>query len=793
MNINSYQIMFNLGSGATSYHVGIGTVDLYGGFSPDVTAQGSELRYRIRPRSSLTGARGNPSPAMRYGVRPSREGVIVPLPLTFSDPQVDTWDIFRIGGTLDADTFVGFVPIGTASFLDNFNDLSIVGSEQLAFDDLEPWPTVDNPFQGIATVNGTTAIVQQLGMASTYVGNYLPGNKVQIGEYVYTLWNRPTNISPGLWFMQFQENANYFPSGTAANIYEPLVANQMSRMTSGPTDDGGVVFGLDPLRPGTISYCKNFNPDSVPSKYNLELCPPSETLMGHCIFGSVVAVGSTARKWLLRPSFGQANQWTPTPLPGGGIASPFGICTDGKNVYAIEKNGITKNGESITDEDLSNLFPQDGVTPQAAVNGIIPPDFTKANRFRLSCGGGYLYFNYDDISGGESNTLVYSIRRGVWESADTRPGVLLHVPIIQSQSQSSYVNGAVDPVQLLMGDLVGNVFEEVDLTDDNGTAIGYKVITAEDTNGEERALKQVGDIYVSILPGLNLATTIALRSGGATIGPSVTVPLGSARVPVISNADNQILFSAGLSISGFQTYANGELPVTLYIWQPAYIPQPVVEQQRAFDWDDAAMFGNKFYQGFVIEANTNGVNKTLGIRDSEGFALHPFTPSPVNFARQSEQAFSFSTPFVAHSVRVEPQDAINWNFWKVRWVVEPYPEAAELWQTEGTTHGLKGFFHVRLVNLAYIATAPVTLTITTDTGFSIPLTFAATGAQLTPAKVVAFPTFNKGKVYSYSVASSAPFYCWKDLCEVWARAWGDPGPYTPFNLFGGGSNDGAAV
>lgn len=791
-NINQFQFMFNLAAGGSSYDIGIGTVDIWGGFSPEVTAQGGDLKYRIRPRSSVTGAKGNPSPAMRYGVRPMREGVIVPLPTTYSDPQVDTWDIFRIGGTLTKDTFVGFVPMGTQQYLDNFSDLSIVGLEQLSFDDLEPWPSIDVPFAGTSLVQGTVAIVTQTSV-SAIVQNYLPGNKVQISLYVYTLWKRPISIGANTWVMEFQENAGYFPAGTATNIYEPAAANQMSRMTWGPTDDGGVVFGLDPLRPGTVSFSKNFNPDSVPDKYNLELSPPSEPLMGGCISGNLVAVGSTNRKWILRPSFGQENQWTPQQLPGGGLASPFGLATDGITVFAIEKNGITASGSSITDEDLSNIFPHDGVVPiNQSVYGVFsPPDFTKANTFRLSCSGGYLFFNYVDLNGVLANTLVYDIRGKGW-SFDNRPDVCLHVPVIQGQSQTSGVAGSTNPVQLLMGDTLGNVFEEVDGIADNGTAITFRVVTPEYTGGEERANKQWGDVFLSALPSLNNAMTVTAISGGADLGASTSVQ-GSTRQPIIVNAGNPILFSLGLDIVAVQTFAGGETAATLYIWQPAYLPQPVDEQMRAWDWDDAGIEGNKFWQGFVLEANTNGNAKVLGVRDADNFALHPFTPSPVNFAQQSEQAFSFVTPFVAHSVRLEPQDAVTWNGWKIRWIAVPYPEMAQTWDTEGQTHGLRGFQSVFQINLAYISTAEVTATVTTDTGQTAAVTFPATGAAIAPQKVLEKLPVTKGKVMAYSLTSPAGFYVWKDLCEVWVGEWGRQTEFAKRPLFGGKSGEGAEV
>lgn len=790
MNANSYQLLFNLQSGASSNDAGFHTVDVFGGYSPEVTAQGGDIKYRIRPRSSVTGAKGNPSPPMRYGVRPQRQGVTVVLPTTYADPQVDTWDIFRTGGTLDKYRFVGFVSMGTQYYNDNFPDLAIVDLEDLEFDNLEPWPSIDVPLNGTASVTGTTAVVTPAANSSALIGSYLPGNEIQLGQYVYTLWTRPTQLGSN-WLFQFEENATVFASGIVANIYEPEVANQQSRMTWGPTDDGGVIFGLDPLRPGTVSYSKNFNPDSVADGNNLELCPPSEPLMGGCYAKGLVAVGSSARKWLLRPNFQQANKWTPTPIAGGGLASPFGMATDGNTVFAIEKNGITADGVSITTEDLSNMFPIDGVPPDNVLwRGVFrPPDFTKANLFRLACVGGYLYFDYVDLAGSHT-TLVYDTKRKGWSVDLSLQNIVVHVPVIQAQFQTSALG--TNPVQLLLGDGAGNVYEQVDQVNDAGDAITFRVITGEFAKGDLRANAQWGDVFLSALPSLNNAMTVFGCSGGVDLAASVNAPLSSTRQPIILNSGNPIVFSYGIDVTAVQTFEGGEVAATLYIWEPAYIPQPVVEQGRFQDWDDAGDKGNKFWQGFLLEANTNGVTKSLLARDSDTLASHAFTPA-INLAQQTIAAYSFTQPFIAHMVRIEPQDDVNWNLWTIKWIVEPFPESAETWQTEGMTHGLRGYQSVFQVNLAYISTQPVTLTIETDTGQTVTQTFPATGAQLAANKVLVKLPVNKGKVFAYNLTSTAPFYVWKNLCEVWVGEWGRTNEFAKRPLFGGESSENARV
>ena len=65
------------GTNAQIVDVSISSLWVGNGGQPDVGVAGGDYRYRAVPRSSLTGAMGNPSPDARYGVRPRRQNVLV--------------------------------------------------------------------------------------------------------------------------------------------------------------------------------------------------------------------------------------------------------------------------------------------------------------------------------------------------------------------------------------------------------------------------------------------------------------------------------------------------------------------------------------------------------------------------------------------------------------------------------------------------------------------------------------------------------------------------------------------
>src|SRR5208282_6670111 len=114
------------------------------------------------------------------------------LPSAVYDSQIDTWDVFRYGGSVTSWRFIGYADAGAAFFLDNYSDDAAEGGDELEFDNLEPWPSVDVPNNGgtgfgtgAANVYGTVALLFQNDPDIT---SYLPGTLIQFNNAnVYTL------------------------------------------------------------------------------------------------------------------------------------------------------------------------------------------------------------------------------------------------------------------------------------------------------------------------------------------------------------------------------------------------------------------------------------------------------------------------------------------------------------------------------------------------------------------------------------------------------------------------------
>lgn len=236
----------------------------------------------------------------------------------------------------------------------------------------------------------------------------------------------------------------------------------------------------------------------------------------------------------------------------------------------------------------------------------------------------------------------------------------------------------------------------------------------------------------------------------------------------------------------------------LYVWQPSVIQFPENTYNRATDWMECGPGGAAaFVQGILIEADTFNAAKVFQLQDSDTLQFHTLNEvgTGVAFNRQSIKAFSCTTPFIAHLVRVTTEDGIPWRVWKTDLISQPFPESTITWQTELTSLGGEGWQHLRLINLEYISTAPVTLSFVVDTGNGsyapIAITLPSSGGTQTKFRVT--PTPNKWKLISFKATSTAPVVIFQEGMEVWTRSWGSSAEYSKIKPFAGPSAPGAIV
>src|SRR5208337_2703698 len=406
----------------------------------------TQAQYRYVYRSSPTGALSNPSPASPEETLSVLANTLAATPST--DPQVDKIDFYRLDTGLQNYTYVGTGPNSSAPFSDVLLDTAVAANPILEFDNFEPFPSIDLPRKGTVNVDASGNVTWVSG--DQFNIRWLPGTIIIIGTLAFTLDKRPTSVVNltasnaelvGGFSITVPPNPG---NGLVYEISEPILAAQPLPYIWGPTDNVAFAFGVgDPLRPGTLYWCKGNNLDSAPDTNQQDLTSPSEPLQNGCIVTGISMVFSTERAFLALPNFFNANAtvlgtvgstWTiQESISDRGLYIPTALAVEGgANVFFRAKDGIYispgQGSQSIT-EDLYNLFPHEGVAPQSVTRGgytVYPPDDTKPQFQKLACANGYLYYDYLDVNG-FFRTLVFDIAAKGWVVDVYQYPVRIHV------------------------------------------------------------------------------------------------------------------------------------------------------------------------------------------------------------------------------------------------------------------------------------------------------------------------------------------------------------------------------
>lgn len=649
-----------------------GSIWVGGGRQPDVSS-GTPYLYIVRPRSSLTGAIGNPSPLMRYGVTPVRQRVILSLPSAAYDTQIDTWDIFRYGGTVPAYRYIGSSKIGV-TFSDNVLDTSAIAGSAIDYTNFEPWPSIDTPWNAILnsggitsmTATGTAVIVLGSTFPST-IANWLPGNAIVLdGQCTYTLWARPIAISGGYLFRLVESSGN--PVVTTASILEPSIANQRLPYLWGP-DVNGVIYGCgDPLRPGTFYFSKSNTPDSAPDTNNQELTSPSEPLLGGIVINGISLIASSDRWWKLYINYlsnGVAYQAVEMPV-GRGLAAPYAHCSDGKSAYFVAKDGVWMtaggSGISLTDRDLYTLFPHDDIDiPVNYTYGgytIYAPDYTFASDFRLAFNNSYLYFDYRDSSG-FARTLVCDLRdpeNPAWAPDVYNDSITTHYSV--EQPESTLLTTTQKYALLITGDAVGKVYQGALNANDNGVPISGVYSTFEYNGGDLRETQLFNDAFIDMVP-VSSALAAPLTNGIAQVA-AVVIPSSTSRVQTNIPVGLELKYM-GVLIAWTDNFNIQSAPTSINAWQPMYQGVPVSVYQWKTQKSAFGLLGYKHLRQWNFAyRSTAPVNITVTAYDGTSPAVITL-PSTSGQVQKTIFPFTFNKGMLYDVVGLSSQPWTPYN------------------------------------------------------------------------------------------------------------------------------------
>lgn len=444
---------------------------------PLTQAVRTNVSYAGRYRSSLTGAKSNPSPFTTPQTIPVLANT-VSLPYS-PDPQVDKCDYFRQDVGLANYTYVGTGPNTNpvTPITDALTDLEAATNELLEFTNYEPVPSIDLPQAGTCNVSG--GVITTLD--TPFNTRWLPGTIILIGsptQLPYTFISRPTSLTtvaiPGV------------PDGTDQvwNIAEPILANQPLPYMFGPTDNINYVFGLgDPLRPGTIYWCEGSNIDAWADTNQYDMTDPSEALVNGAMAAGWAVIFSIKRGWVLTPNFFNALA-TVTGTSGSvwsqqdagitrGLYIPRCLAVEGGgNIFFRVNDGIhiSRRGvgsQSITDDTLYPLFQHENASRPAPItrNGvtIFPPDDSLPEKQKFKVVGAYLYYDHFGTDG-KPHTWVLDIRTLAWIwDLYTGSQPISHAPN-EGESQQGTLVGCADGTIRLMETGAAEVVNGIVLT-----------------------------------------------------------------------------------------------------------------------------------------------------------------------------------------------------------------------------------------------------------------------------------------------------------------------------------------
>jgi hypothetical protein len=596
---------------------------LFGTYGPTIqpNAPGG-YSFQSRFRDSSTGTYGVPSPQNRYSLRPLREQILV-TPAATAVTSVDQIDIYVAGGTISNFLYAGSVTNNNGSpntFSDNIPDGFILQANKPPdLTALQPWPILDNPWQGTLNVSGTSVT----GITGTpFDLNLVSNSVILINGNVFQTFGQPRSST----FLELTMDAGSL-TGATFLIGSPVLAAQPLPVAFGPLEGPflPVVGALGDMKnAGTFYFCNAANLDNASDRNTLEITSPSEPLITGETWNGQFYVGSRENVFAIRYAYLEAVQ-TPfqfvrLPSPSG-FWSRWAICRGPDGVYALGRDGIYRwsdaGGVNITDEMLYPMFPHDG-NPAIATNGILPVDMSQVDFMRLSATDFDIRFVYLDTSGVQ-HTLRYEIAKRRWflhTYGDSFAYEYLNEPLVSSPhsmqilqlsrtSGSIYVSG-------------GNA--------DNASPITVSVLPPYSDGGDERAQKLLVDL-MSDADGVGSYTVTPKYNEGMIIGTPGTFSVSGGRQQSQLNVAS---LPSGLALyrnsSALVTWTGGPDGPRLYALEFSGYAQPYLSKRVTTQVKDLGFPGwlhhRRMYAGLISNSVT-----TLTILCQDGRSYSTQIPS----------------------------------------------------------------------------------------------------------------------------------------------------------------------
>lgn len=651
------------------------SLNVSGGFEPDVGTLGEPYQYRYRGRDSSTGVVSDYSPECLERVDAFREQIIVTVPV-LSASEIDKIDIERFGGSQPQWLLVGTVANGTTTYTDKLSDLAIANNAPYSdYRVLQPWVRYGSKLSGTATIVAGNFLTSSTAISTSIV----PGTQITVNG-VATAIRRIVNTGATSSRWELTDSIGS-ATNAAWEIPIPVLAGQpLGAMWRHDTDTYSVMFACDGPY---VRWSVGNTPDATRSTYSLEVTQSNDpTVMGFSYNGRCGVFTTSRLIWLTGdPESGFRKDEVPN---GHGLFSRWALAVGGRIAW-LAKDGIYETGGSepdadIVDMDLGPLFVnEEGGGAPTTINGIRAPKITsgEAANLRLDyADDNSLMFLYRDQSAVRACLRYVPTRQGWLYYEFGQPLTFVHSEV--GKGVRSLVAGDANGKLHLIGGSSNPVL-------DDGVGIAFELQPFAEDYGDSRPNKRFGDLEVDANPN---GQTINVEVGynNHTTTASLTAITGSSQVQRlydITSGDGNRARNISIRLHG--TTVAGNRPRFLS-WEPSVMDYPADTKLRAATWTDCGHPGRKYVRGIVVHADTYGVAKTVRIEKDGGTLIESIN---VNFTGEGRQTFVFASPTYAHLVRLATADTDDWTLIDWEWIYDKdQSPTAEIW-TDGGYDGDK--------------------------------------------------------------------------------------------------------
>jgi hypothetical protein len=761
---------------------------IYGGGGPDVTdADAQPYDYRVRHYNIATGAKGNPSPvqAAALWLSPVRQKIQVTPNAALAPPNANLrQQLFRRGGGAATSTdwfYVGMNSSDGGVITDNTSDAGAVTEETLEIDNDQPVTSMD--------ANGNTVL------------NKIVPVFFMVEDYMFALGD--TN-QPG----RLYRSKRGYPESWPANEYADVCAASEELMNGGALATAGFCFSRTRL------YSILLNSDG---SWTTEPTACSEGLVGRWAMAMTPFGIAFVSAFGVRLTTGGAperlsEEWIDPLFKGEtvrGLAPiDFTVPTALLLAYFKDELWLTYQDTSAVRRHLIyNFFsktwrPYLFGEPLACVYG----EPVQGASSRLLLGGnatGQVYTHSGFADDGAA--ITYSFRTGAYDFGEPRREKLLSEIILDAEILTStltvqaFLNDELTAVsaQLAIGiaGLRRYTFEPFGTGPQRARNVAVECSASAPTDarpsfnllGVSRQLQPEITLNQPTpweeLPGgegyvWGCLITCDTGNTSRSVIVETTTNNGSvttvATLTVLADGRKKLPFSWGSVLAQQIRIRPTGACVPWIRYKLEWLSDPEPPRLLGWDtnWEDFGTMADKWLKGYLLEADTFNVAKTVVIdyMGDSGAVQFAAQTNSLTFNGRGVQHLTFSK-LRGRLFRLRATDVNFGKFYKWQPIFDEEPLSLRLWQTQERPHqGMEGKWQKPLEGwIAIRSSAAVNLRV---------IAYGASGAALDTSNYTLVSTAGakqkirvplnpaKGLLFEYLLSSTSAFWLYKEESEL---------------------------